>query len=140
MRRTLGEAALLPLVALAAARVAWLYPRLPLDELVRRLGSVTPLPAALRDPGALRRAVNRWLPWLPPRGLRTCLRRSLILVDLWSRCGLPVELHLGVEPGGTVPSGHAWVTAPGEVTGGGEDPRYEPAFVLSALPAAPAPR
>jgi len=113
MRLLLTDLLLLPLVVLAAARSAWLYPRLPLDELIRRLGSVAPLPRPLRRPGAYRHAVNRWLRWLPPRGLRSCLRRSLILVDLWSRCGVVVEFHLGVRAGRPGDGGHAWVTAAG---------------------------
>ncbi len=117
MRRHLGDLALLPLVALAALRVTRLYPRLPLDGVVLRLGAVPLLPRPLRDPQRIQEAVNRWLPWLPPRGLRTCLRRSLILVDLWSRCGLPVDLHLGMQPGDAGPAGHAWVGTPGS---GGE--------------------
>jgi len=113
VRHHLGDLAFLPLVALAALRVTRLYPRLPLDGVVTRLGTVSVLPRPLRDPHRIQKVVNHWLPWLPPRGLRTCLRRSLILVDLWSRCGLPVDLHLGMQPGDTGLTGHAWVGTPG---------------------------
>ncbi len=131
MRRLPGGLVLLPLVALAALRVAWFYPRLPLDELVRRLGAVPPLPRFLRAPETLLGTVNLWLRWLPPRSLRACLRRSLILVDLWSRCGLPVELHLGVALGGGTPEGHAWVTTGSTSSGTEEAARFEPAVTLA---------
>ena len=40
------------------------------------------------------------------------MKRSLILLHLWSRCGLEPELHLGVRRDPTeVFQAHAWVSA-----------------------------
>jgi hypothetical protein len=49
------------------------------------------------------------LPVLPPCGAGRCLKRSLLLLDLWSRAGLAPSLHLGVRGDGKTRGGHAWV-------------------------------
>src|SRR6185436_476137 len=85
----------------------------PLDELAARLRS-TPrfaLPL-LAHPEWLLAALDRLLPLLPPRGYGRCLKRSLLLLDLWSRCGLRPRLHLAAPTAraGGEREGHAWVT------------------------------
>ena len=103
----------LPAVVRAASRAAWLERRLPLDELVARLRATPPfaLPLLAR-PAWLLASLDRLLPLLPPWRYGRCLKRSLLLLDLWSRCGLRPRLHLGAplarEAGGH--EGHAWVT------------------------------
>jgi len=115
--RTLARAGFfllaLPAVTRASLRVAWLQRRLPLDELAARLRA-TPrfaLPV-LANPEWLLATLDRLLPLLPPRGYGRCLKRSLLLLDLWSRCGLRPRLHLAAPiaraAGGR--EGHAWVT------------------------------
>ena len=70
--------------------------------------------AYLRNPKLLAGTVNCLLPWLPPRGLGPCLKRSLLLQDLWSRCGLRPRLALGVLVEGSERSIHAWATSGAE--------------------------
>lgn len=73
-----------------------------------------PLPASIADPRMLAGMVNALLPVLPPYGTGRCYRRSLILLNLWSRCGLVPVVHLGVRPARHKPvEGHVWLTAPG---------------------------
>lgn len=135
----------LPAVLRAAARLAWLDRRLPLDELVDRLRSAGPFVLRpLARPDWLLATLDRVLPLLPPRRYGRCLKRSLLLLDLWSRCGLRPRLHLA--PPSTRDAalttrrheGHAWVTvdapAPGDA---GVEPMlatssegYPEAFVL----------
>lgn len=77
--------------------------------------------ATLRQPEDWRGLVERLLPLLPPFRYRACLRRSLLLLDLWSRCGCDVRLVLGWRPGTGEEQrfGHAWV----ETTGDGHQHR-----------------
>ena len=106
-------AAAAPLVLRAALRVRYWNARLPLDELVDRLRDVPPLfPSALRNPEALQSCAEVLLDRLPlPAGGR-CWRRSLLLLDLWARCGLRPRLVLGL--GSDDPRrGHAWIRAEG---------------------------
>lgn len=130
MMRTLARAGFfvlaLPAVVRASLRVAWLQRRLPLDELAARLRS-TPrfaLPR-LAHPEWLLASLDRLLPLLPPRGYGRCLKRSLLLLDLWSRCGLRPRLHLAAPRAraGGEREGHAWVTV-------------EPGFAAAPRPAA----
>ncbi|NOZ93869.1 MAG: hypothetical protein GXP47_03880 [Acidobacteria bacterium] len=100
---------LLPALLSASYRASRCFATLPLDRAVEQLADVRLLPPPLRDPVALRELVDRILPWLPPRCLRSCLKRSLLLMDLWSRCGLAPRFHLGLLAGKTR-EGHAWVT------------------------------
>jgi hypothetical protein len=102
----------------ASIHIAWLFPRLPFDQLAANLRQSRVFPAGLADPRHYAQVVALLLPLLPPWGMGRCLKRSLLLVRLWSRCGLVVELHVGVR---LAASGeriaHAWVTA----TPGGRD-------------------
>jgi hypothetical protein len=106
--------AALPALLRAGARVSRWERRLPVDRLAVRLRAVTPFRSRrLRErPEWLLACLDRLLPMLPPRGYGVCLKRSLLLLDLWSRCGLDVRLHLGVRRAGeSAHEAHAWVTA-----------------------------
>ena len=122
---------LLPVVV-ASVRVFRSYSALPLDRAVARLGTVQILPAALRDPEALEDLVNRMLPFLPPRRMRPCLKRALLLMDLLSRCGLDPRFHLGVTVEGDRRSAHAWVGCAGSEDRSVADCRYSTVFELPA--------
>jgi hypothetical protein len=103
----------LPAVARAATRLAWLERRLSLEDLVARLRATRPFAiSALVRPEWLLATVDRLLFLLPPWRYGGCLKRSLLLLDLWSRCGLSPRLHLGVRRDGEQGrhQGHAWVT------------------------------
>ncbi len=103
----------IPAVARAAARLAWLERRLPLEDLVARMRATPPFAiSALVRPQWLLATVDRLLFLLPPWRYGPCLKRSLLLLDLWSRCGLSPSLHLGVRRDGERGrhQGHAWVT------------------------------
>jgi hypothetical protein len=113
MRSRASLLVLLVAVLSASIRTWWLYRRLPFDEACRALTETEPLPVPVRDPAGCRRLVNGLLPLLPPRGLRPCLKRSLLLLDLWSRCGLAPSLHLGMRRSADRREGHAWVTVAG---------------------------
>ena len=120
---------LLPAVVAASFRARRLYRGLPLDQACRALIEVRPLPLPLRDPVGCLQLVNRLLQVLPPRGLRPCLKRSLLLLDLWSRCGLAPRLHLGVRHSADRREGHAWVTVAGRPDLSASPPGYTEAFV-----------
>ena len=113
--------AALPAVVRAAVRCGWWERRLPLDGLVERLRSTPRFSsAALAHPEWLLAIVDRLLPLLPPWRYGRCLKRSLLLLDLWSRCGLRPALHLGVRRADEgVREGHAWVTAEEAASGQG---------------------
>jgi len=99
-----------PLVVASALRVARLVRRAPLRELPARLRAVDGGRSVERA-AWLDGVAVRLLPLLPPYGYGRCLKRSLLLLDLWSRCGLEPRLHLGVRrPGESPLEGHAWVT------------------------------
>ena len=85
--------------------------RLPFDRLVEELRKGKPFKGALADPDLHLRVVCRLLPALPPWPMGRCMKRSLLLLNLWSRCGLAPCLHLGVAPLGEGLLGHAWLTA-----------------------------
>jgi Transglutaminase-like superfamily len=113
--------ALCALVAIlrASLRVARIERRVGLPELVSRLRATGrprgALDSALRtDPALPLCLLERMLPVLPPFGAGRCLKRSLLLLDLWSRAGLSPCLHLGVRGGQTGcdggSRGHAWVS------------------------------
>lgn len=108
--RTLGLHLLAAaLVARAALRVRRLAPALPFDTLVDTLRGV---PAGVADPPlalAAARVAQRLLPLLPPHSHGPCLRRSLLLLDVWTRCGLAPRLHLGVRT--PTRDAHAWLTS-----------------------------
>lgn len=67
----------------------------------------------LRRPLWLRGLVDRLLPVLPPWGGGRCFKRSLTLLDLWSRCDLNPDFYMGVKAGEDKPEGHAWLAADG---------------------------
>lgn len=121
IRQLLFAAIALPAVLRTARRVDWLRRRLRLDELADALRDVAPFRVEyLRRPRWLAGVVDRLLPWLPPRSYGPCLKRSLYLLDLWSRCGLRPEIHLGMRREGEQDDVHlhAWVRA--EAEDGGE--------------------
>ncbi len=90
-----------------------------LPALLRAAGR--PLPPALRRPDELAALADRLAPLLPPRRLGPCLRKALILLVLWSRCGLSPRLHLGARKRGQErPDFHAWVSAGEKIHGRGE--------------------
>ena len=101
--------------AVAAAYLAgWRVRRgggLPFDRLVDELRQGRPFAGPLADPDLHLRVVGRLLPLLPPRQMGPCMKRSLLLLNLWSRCGLAPCLHLGAAPLGEGLLGHAWLTA-----------------------------
>lgn len=65
----------------------------------------------LRNARWLDALVDRLLPWLPPYRLSPCTKRSLLLLDLWSRCGLDPVLHVGIAGEASQRRAHAWVSA-----------------------------
>ncbi len=99
------------LVALPAVlRAAWRLWRLGrghrLDQLAESLRRVEPFRfAALGNPAYLAGCVEAL------GRKRSCLERSLLLLDLWSRCGLEPRLHLGMARADDARHFHAWVTA-----------------------------
>ncbi len=100
--------------AVAALRLAHLETSGSFDHTVARLRRGRAFPPSLSDPALHLRTVNRLLLYLPPWRMGRCLKRSLLLVHLWSRCGLHPRLHLGMYAGR---GGHAWITA-GSVSSG----------------------
>jgi hypothetical protein len=103
----------LPSVIRALWRVHGLESGCSLPELVDRLRRVRPWRFAFLDhPAYLEGSAGRLAALLPLRGLGPCMRRSLVLLDLWSRCGLDPRFHLGVAAGGDDRRLHAWVTSP----------------------------
>lgn len=117
MRGPLSKAAFFlaaaPFVWASARRVTALEARLDLEQLMERLrrAEAGALPRALTNPAWLDGTVARLLPLLPPRRLGPCLRRSLVVSELWSRCGLAPRLHVGVKTPLAVPEAHSWITA-----------------------------
>ena len=54
------------------------------------------------------------LRFVPPWNLGPCLKRSLILLDLWSSCGREAVLRLGMRRAvDGAWQGHAWLSGPG---------------------------
>lgn len=96
----------------ASYRVTRHEARLDLPDLVARLRRTRRWPHWLAEPSSCQRVSARLARWVPPRGMGICLKRSLLLLDLWSRCGLVPRLHLGLQhAAGGDRMGHAWVTA-----------------------------
>lgn len=110
-----------PAVWRAAWRARRLVRSLPLDRATRELGAVPRWRATWLDrPAWLAATVDRWLPLLPPWGHGRCFRRSLVLLDLWGRCGIAPVLHLGMIRDGDTRQFHAWVEARGISAGAAE--------------------
>ncbi len=83
------------------------------DELARQMRQSRPFRFRwLRNPRYLAATVARLEPLLPPRGYGSCFKRSLLLLDLWTRCGLEPTLHLGAVSDRKDRRFHAWVTTP----------------------------
>jgi hypothetical protein len=93
----------------AAVRVALLERRASLPELVAELRRTPRGFVSSLDPRLLLGVLEALLPFLPPYGAGRCVKRSLLLLDLWSRAGLAPSFHLGVRNDGSR-GGHAWVT------------------------------
>ena len=108
-------------VARAAVRVALVERRLGLGAAAETLRRPASHRRTRTDADALCRAVDDLLPYLPPRRLGPCYKRSLLLLDLWSRCGLEPRLHVGVrlDPDGGAEA-HAWVSTNGSTGGAAE--------------------
>jgi hypothetical protein len=127
-RSTLFAVRALPVLLEAALEVRRHSARIPIHQLPALLRErSTPLPARLRRPDELAALADRLAPMLPPRRLGPCLRKSLILLILWARCGLDPRLHLGARKGdsagagqGVRPDFHAWVSAGERIHGRGE--------------------
>lgn len=102
-----------PLVWATGARVRRLDRRLGLGAVIQELRAARerPLPPRLANPLWLAATLERMLPFVPPRHYGPCLRRALILLELWSRCGLEPTLHIGFRPQAPRRDGHAWLTA-----------------------------
>lgn len=111
----------LPWITLAAVRTLYWTRRRSLDLAVEHLRSVPPFRwPYLRRPHWLCASVDRMLPLVPLRGFGPCLKRSLLLLDLWGRCELEPRLHLGIRapslgsswsPGRRSAEGHAWISS-----------------------------
>ncbi|MEM1179447.1 MAG: hypothetical protein AAGM22_13940 [Acidobacteriota bacterium] len=96
-------------------RASWRLLRrrhLRLDVLVEELRGVAPMAEGLRRPAYLAATVDRWLWALPPWGYGRCYKRSLLLLDLWRRCGLDPVLHLGARAAKSTESPPVSVDAP----------------------------
>jgi hypothetical protein len=95
-------------IARAAVRVSVHQRRRSLPDLVSRIRA-TPK-GSINDPRLELAVLERLLPVLPPYGAGRCVKRSLLLLDLWSRAGLAPMLHLGLRGAVGERSGHAWIT------------------------------
>ena len=102
-----------PLTVRALVRVWYWTRRDSLDSVAIALRSVRPFEYSfLLNPQAWLVVVNRLLPLLKPLGFGPCLLRSLLLLDLWGRCGAQPRLHLGFEEvAESRGAGHAWLTS-----------------------------
>ncbi len=121
MRKLLPKAiffvAALPAVLRAALRLVWLERGHDLRELADRLRAVrTWRPSYLANPRYLDGSVSRLLELLPPRRFGPCLKRSLLLLDRWSRCALDPRIHIGTLKHEDERRFHAWVSVPGSDT------------------------
>jgi hypothetical protein len=91
----------------ASARLSFRRRGESLPDLVSRLRDAPR--SGTTDPLLSLAVLERLLPLLPPYGTGRCVKRSLLLLDLWSRAGLDPELHLGLAAGEDR-RGHAWIT------------------------------
>ncbi len=115
LRKGLFAVVALPVLLRASLRLSRLDRHHGLEELAERMARVRPWRLAwLSNPHHLDACVRRFAGFLPPRRLGSCLKRSLLLLDLWSRCGLHPRIHLGVASTGDGHSFHAWVSVPGK--------------------------
>ncbi len=106
--------AALPAVLRAAGRLVRLNRRCDLQELADRLRAVEPWQESyLANPRYLDASVSRLVKLLPPRNFGPCIKRSFLLLDLWSRCGLEPRIHIGTQKRDGEHHFHAWVTVSG---------------------------
>ena len=106
--------AALPVVLRAALRLALLNKRYDLRQLADRLRAVQVWNGSfLANPRYLDASVSRLVKVLPPPGFGPCIKRSYLLLDLWSRCGLEPRIHIGTRKEDGEHRFHAWVTLPG---------------------------
>lgn len=102
-------------VVAAAVLLRSEWGRHPFDRLVERLRGESTRSGGrrrLERARAQARLAGRLVRLVPPWGMGPCLKRSLILLRLWSRAGVGVRIHLGFRPGGdAAPQGHAWLSA-----------------------------
>ena len=125
LRWLVAHSCAVALATAASLQIWWLEEDLPFDELVGRLRQARRLPRILADPAVHARVVGRLAPILPPWGMGRCIKRSLLLVHLWSRCGLDPRLHLGMHADHR---GHAWVSERSLVSA-----QHEPAAEVAVL-------
>lgn len=107
----LDAALAVPAVLSASIKVARMEQKLPFDRLVESLRSGRGMLDRLGSPRSQARVALRLVRVLPPWGMGPCLKRSLILLQLWTARGVEVRLHLGVrrlDQGR--PEGHAWLS------------------------------
>ncbi len=106
--------AALPAVLRAARRLVRLNRQCDLRQLADRLRTVEPWEGSyLANPRYLDASVSRLVKVLPPRSFGPCIKRSFLLLDLWSRCGLEPKIHIGTHKRDGEHRFHAWVTVPG---------------------------
>ena len=97
----------------ATGRLVLLDRRLAFDDLVERLRTGGGWRCHRADPIVLARVVGRLASLLPPWRTGICMKRSLLLLQLWSAQGLEPCLHLGVrkvDPDAGSIEGHAWLS------------------------------
>ena len=101
----------LPALVRAAVRVHWHGRRLDPRRLPTRLRR-TPLfrYALLQRPDRLATFAAILVRLIPSRRRHSCVEHSLLLLDLWSRCGLEPRIHYGVRLSPTDRAAHAWVS------------------------------
>jgi hypothetical protein len=124
--RPLAALRSLAAIGRAALRVGFHQRGRNLLELVSCLRS-TPRNGSC-DPELTLAVLERLLPVLPPYGAGRCVKRSLFLLDLWSRAGLAPSFHLGLRRAAGERSGHAWIT-----TREGAFGTYRPPDVVEAF-------
>jgi hypothetical protein len=108
MRKRIRALLSLAAIARAAVRVSFYHRRRALLELIACLRT-TPR-GWYCDPRLDVAVLERLLPVLPPFGAGRCIKRSLFLLDLWSRAGLAPSFHLGLRGSEQNRAGHAWVS------------------------------
>ncbi len=104
----------LPAVARASLRLCRLNKRCDLRQMADRLRSVERWDGSfLANPRYLDASVSRLVSLLPPRRFGPCIKRCLLLLDLWSRCGLEPRIHVGTRKLDGEHHFHAWVSVSG---------------------------
>ncbi len=113
LRRPLAHGEAVAMTLWATGRLVSLDRRLAFDDLVERLRAGGGWHCRRADPIVLARVVGFMAPLLPPWRTGYCMKRSLLLLQLWSAQGLEPRLHLGVRraslDAGSL-EGHAWLS------------------------------